>query len=73
MTEEARPDPALHQAGLSATGKTADELQVGQSRVGTSYDHSAGRVRPTARRYWETRQPISGSPRSLRMVTGRRT
>jgi hypothetical protein len=42
MTETGRPDAALRRAGLSATGKTVDELDVGESRAGTSYDDPAG-------------------------------
>jgi hypothetical protein len=42
MTETGRPDPALREAGLSATAKTADDLHVGESRAGTSYDDPGG-------------------------------
>jgi hypothetical protein len=42
MTETGRPDPALREAGLSATGKTADDLDVGERRAGTSYDDPGG-------------------------------
>lgn len=42
MTDQPRPDPDLRRAGLSATGKTADELHVGTPRAGTSYDDPGG-------------------------------
>ena len=40
--EHPRPDPALRGRGLSATGHTADELHVGQTRDGTTYDDPGG-------------------------------
>lgn len=42
MTENPQPDPALRGAGLSATGHTADELEPGQPRDGTTYGDPGG-------------------------------
>ena len=42
MTDHKRPDPALRGAGLSATGHTADELEPGKARDGTTYDDPGG-------------------------------
>ena len=36
------PDPALKGAGLSATGKTADQFSPGDDSPGTTYGGSAG-------------------------------
>ena len=36
------PDPALAGAGLSATGKTADQFSPGDDAPGTTYGSSAG-------------------------------
>jgi len=36
------PDPALAGAGLSATGKTADQFSPGDDAPGTAYGSSAG-------------------------------
>ena len=41
MTEQ-QPDPALAGAGLSATGKTADEFSPGQDGPGTTYGDPGG-------------------------------
>lgn len=42
MTDNKQPDPALRGAGLSATGHTADELEPGEPRDGTTYDDPGG-------------------------------
>lgn len=42
MCDPGRPDPALRAAGLSATGRTAEDLQVGEPRAGTAYDDPGG-------------------------------
>ena len=45
-TDESRsggsPDPALAGAGLSATGKTADQFSPGDDAPGTTYGSSSG-------------------------------
>ena len=39
---EQQPDPALEGAGLSATGKTADQFSPGESGPGTTYGDPGG-------------------------------
>ena len=39
---EQQPDPALKGAGLSATGKTADQFVPGQESPGTTYGDPGG-------------------------------
>ena len=41
-TSGSGPDPALAGAGLSATGKTADQFSPGDDAPGTAYGSSAG-------------------------------
>jgi hypothetical protein len=41
MTEQ-QPDPALAGAGLSATGKTADQFSPGDDSPGTTYGDPGG-------------------------------
>ncbi len=41
MTEQ-QPDPALKGAGLSATGKTADQFTPGEAGPGTTYGDPGG-------------------------------
>jgi hypothetical protein len=41
-TSGGTPDPALKGAGLSATGKTADQFSPGDDAPGTTYGGSAG-------------------------------
>ena len=41
MTEQ-QPDPALKGAGLSATGKTADQFTPGEPSPGTTYGDPGG-------------------------------
>jgi hypothetical protein len=41
MTEQ-QPDPALEGAGLSATGKTADQFSPGQDGPGSTYGDPGG-------------------------------
>ncbi len=40
--ETATPDPALKGAGLSATGKTADQFSPGDDAPGTTYGDPGG-------------------------------
>ena len=39
---EQQPDPALKGAGLSATGKTADQFTPGEAAPGTTYGDPGG-------------------------------
>ena len=39
---EPQPDPALEGAGLSATGKTADQFEPGDDGPGTTYGDPGG-------------------------------
>ena len=39
---DAQPDPDLSGAGLSATGKTADEFSPGEDSAGTTYGDPGG-------------------------------
>lgn len=39
---DTQPDPALKGAGLSATGKTADQFEPGQDSPGTTYGDPGG-------------------------------
>lgn len=39
---EQQPDPALQGAGLSATGKTADQFEPGQDGPGSTYGDPGG-------------------------------
>ena len=39
---ETQPDPALKGAGLSATGKTADQFEPGDDGPGTTYGDPGG-------------------------------
>ncbi len=39
---DSQPDPALEGAGLSATGKTADEFSPGDDSPGTTYADPGG-------------------------------
>ncbi len=39
---EQQPDPALSGAGLSATGKTADQFEPGQDGPGSTYGDPGG-------------------------------
>lgn len=39
---EQQPDPALKGAGLSATGKTAEEFEPGQEGPGSTYGDPGG-------------------------------
>jgi hypothetical protein len=40
--EQTSPDPALAGAGLSATGKTADQFSPGEEGAGTTYGDPGG-------------------------------
>ncbi len=40
--EQTTPDPALKGAGLSATGKTADQFSPGEDGPGTTYGDPGG-------------------------------
>ena len=40
--ETSTPDPALKGAGLSATGKTADQFHPGEEGAGTTYGDAGG-------------------------------
>ncbi len=40
--EQTTPDPALQGAGLSATGKTADQFSPGDDAPGTTYGDAGG-------------------------------
>jgi hypothetical protein len=40
--EQTSPDPALAGAGLSATGKTADQFTPGEEAPGTTYGDPGG-------------------------------
>ena len=40
--EQSSPDPALKGAGLSATGKTADQFSPGDDSPGTTYGDPGG-------------------------------
>jgi len=42
MSEQQQPDPALEGAGLSATGRTADQFEPGQAGPGTTYGDPGG-------------------------------
>ena len=42
MSDEQTPDPALQGAGLSATGKTADQFSPGDPSAGTTYGDPGG-------------------------------
>ena len=39
---DSQPDPALKGAGLSATGKTADQFEPGQDGPGSTYGDPGG-------------------------------
>ena len=39
---DTQPDPALQGAGLSATGKTADQFSPGEAGPGTTYGDPGG-------------------------------
>ena len=41
-TTDSRPDPDLKGAGLSATGKTADQFAPGDKAPGTTYGSPTG-------------------------------
>ena len=42
MSDEQTPDPALKGAGLSATGKTADQFSPGDEGAGATYGDPGG-------------------------------
>lgn len=42
MSEQQQPDPALEGAGLSASGRTADQFEPGQAGPGTTYGDPGG-------------------------------
>lgn len=42
MSEQRSPDPSLEQAGLSATGRTADQMEPGEATPGTTYGDPGG-------------------------------
>lgn len=42
MSDEQTPDPDLEGAGLSATGKTADQFSPGDPGAGTTYGDPGG-------------------------------
>jgi hypothetical protein len=42
MSDEQTPDPALKGAGLSATGKTADQFSPGDEAGGATYGDPGG-------------------------------
>jgi hypothetical protein len=42
MSDEQTPDPNLQGAGLSATGKTADQFSPGDESAGTTYGDPGG-------------------------------